>query len=214
KATAYKKGLDLEEGYGGGILQCDALVRHEVLGSGSLRLVIGALLIGLVGVMLQGRGVSIPGIATFLGLLIGGSGFFFLPYLSTKPIPFSEFLCRPLPLWDIPVLGLHQHANPLFYSCLIPLLLCLLLNGLSRLSQRFLVGLSAGVGAVLLHAVLSDAVVVRWVPHFLHLDTIWLVANAAACMLLAVAMAEAVRPATEHVAPPVQHNQEGDLPAT
>lgn len=189
--SAYRKGLDLDKGYGAGVLDAGNAVKRAVLETGMARGVLALVL--LIVALRLGRGGAYAGWSplTLLGLVLGGCGLFFLPFVTDQTIPYADFLCRPLPDWGLTLFGLKGHANPLFYSALVPALVAIPLSRLSKLTQHLLTGFCVGVSSVLLYEALAGTATLRYVPHFLGLSMAWLVVNAALCMFLAVGLADA-----------------------
>jgi serine protease len=92
--------------------------------AGGWSLLLGLLLAGTV----AGSGGARPAVlgrraARYLvGVVVGASGLFFLPYLAPEisSFPVVEMLTRGLPSWDV-ALGPLAHGHALFFSALIPL---------------------------------------------------------------------------------------------
>jgi serine protease len=189
KSTArHPGGQRWDPHYGAGIVDAGAAVSNTTAGLYSLGL--AALLgIGLV-VRLRGRnllGVR-PGPGAVAGLVLGSSGLFFLPALglslSALPGWLAQMLTNGVPAWDLAVLGPEAHANPLFYSLLLPAGLAALLYGVRR-ARGLLVGFTVGVAGHLLFHVPTGNLDVAWIPNLLALDTVWLLVNALCCLALA-----------------------------
>jgi serine protease len=166
--------------YGAGIMDAPAAVLAARGSKGGYQLGLGVLLAAAVAASLRRRGalgVKL-GPAYLAGVVVGASGLFFLPYLApeTSSLPVVHALTHGLPSWDLSVLGVAGHGSALFFSALIPLALLVLGHGQPRLRAP-LAGLAIGVAAHLgFHAV---------VPAALGPGTLWLAANALACILLA-----------------------------
>jgi serine protease len=176
------------ERYGAGIVDAPAAILRARSATGGFELGLGVLLAGAVVASARRRGrlgVTI-GAGYFLGVLVGASGLFFLPYLApgASSLPIVHALTSGLPSWDLSVLGVGGHGNALFFSALIPLALLAVGYGVPRL-RGVLAGVAVGVAAHLLfHAVvpLSPLHVLSGVAGG---ATVWLVGNALACLGLA-----------------------------
>ena len=84
-------------------------------------------------------------------------------------------------------MGAANHGNPIFLSCLLPMLLSIVV--VEKPALRALVaGLSAGFAAHLLFAAVMSTVSVLYVPVLL--GRLWLVANGLLCVFLAIVLAE------------------------
>ena len=188
KATARSKGADGKaRGFGAGVLDVERATWRAgfVYGAGRLVLAGMAGLLALAALARRGRWLQ----AQFMwpGLLLGSSGAFFLPLLMPRDVAFSPFLTLGIPAWDIPLLGAAAHANPLFYSCLIPMAASMLV--IERPFLRALVaGLAAGFAGHLLFEALVGSVQVQYIPAFL--SRLWLVGHGLLCLFLSQVLGE------------------------
>jgi serine protease len=184
KETARKDGLDLDKGYGAGVLDVGLATTRTKVADPLARLVLGLLLLtGLT------RFSPIrPRIDAWVlsGLLIGSAGFFFLPWLG---VPVPTLLTSPLPDWDLSITGLPTHANALLWSALLPLFVGL---GLSswRWGRSLSTGLAVGVAAFLTHEIAVPTADICGISDTVA-QMLWLLINAAACLVLARAFARA-----------------------
>jgi serine protease len=188
KATARSKGAEGKaRGYGAGVLDVERATWRAGFVYGAGRLVMAGMagLLALAALARRGRWLQ----AQFMwpGLLLGSSGAFFLPLLLPQDVAFSPFLTTGIPAWDIPLLGAAAHANPLFYSCLIPMAASMLV--IERPFLRALVaGLAAGFAGHLLFEALVGSAQVQYVPAFL--SRLWLVGHGLLCMFLSQVLGE------------------------
>src|SRR5262249_51466836 len=90
-----------------------------------------------------------------------------LPVLST--------LAQPFPAWDLGLLGIAGHGNPLFYSALAPFA-ALVLGYQVRGLRVPLAGFAAGVAGSLAFALIAGTTRIAWLGE--SLGMIWLAANA------------------------------------
>ena len=166
--------------YGAGIVDAPAAVKAARSSHGGFQLGLGVLLAGAVAASARRRrGLGVRLGWTYLaGVVVGASGLFFLPYLapSLSSLPGLYTLTHGLPSWDLSVLGPTAHGNALFFSALAPLALLALGYGVPRLRAP-LAGVAVGVAAHLAFFAV--------VPSVYGLTSLWLVANAVACVLLA-----------------------------
>ena len=118
----------------------------------------------------------------FLGaLVVGSSGLFFLRYLGLGHLPGAGLYTHGFPAWDLALFGVHGHANPLFYSALVPVGLIALLFGVQKL-RPYLAGFALGVAGHLLFQMAWGLSGIRWLPSMLAFDQMWLAVNAVVCM--------------------------------
>jgi hypothetical protein len=119
-------------------------------------------------------------------VLFGASGVFFLPYLvpAVSSLPVVHALTHGVPSWDLSLLGVNGHGNALFFSALVPLLLLAVGYSVPKL-RGLLAGLAIGCAAHLVFFAVVPMTPLHYVPHAFGLASIWLVANAMACVALA-----------------------------
>lgn len=173
--------------YGAGIVDAPAAVLKARAEGGGWQLALGLLLAGAVAASARRKGLGVKlGPSYLAGVVIGASGLFFLPYIapSLSSAPVVETLTRGLPSWDLALLGPTGHGNALFFSALVPLGLLALGYGVPKLRAP-LAGLAIGVAAHLVFFAVVPMTSVQWMPSVFGLESIWLVVNAVACVLLA-----------------------------
>jgi serine protease len=177
--------------YGAGIVDAPAAIKAARSKGAGAQLVLGLLMAGAVvaSARRKGLGVSLSGFGgmTYLaGVVLGASGLFFLPYLSAElaTAPVLETLSRGLPSWDLALLGPLGHGNALFFSALVPFGLLAIGYSVPKLRAP-LAGLAVGVAAHLAFFAVAPMISLQYVPSAFGLDTVWLVANAVLCLLLA-----------------------------
>lgn len=183
KDTAMQPDGYSEEKFGAGLIDAEAAVLKARSHTGGLQLLLAGLLAG--GLLFGMRRRIAVGSGFAGGMIMGASGLFFLPYISSclASLPVIDTLTRGLPTWDLALLGSTGHGNVLFFSALIPLGLSALLFGVGKL-RGVLAGLGIGVaGHLLFHAVTGVADV-----QYMGLDSLWLVVNAAILSAVSVAM--------------------------
>lgn len=179
KKTARKKGLPLEKGYGAGIVDARAAVASSIMGAGWIKLLIAVVILILILWVFKPK-TSLMFIVT---ALVTSSGLFFIPYLAKKSFPGMSLLVKGIPEWDTVIFGPAAHANPLFFSVLIPFILAVLLYK-TRL-QKLAAGISAGFAANVLYQALFSSADVQWIPGTFFLDKTWLLFNCILCVILA-----------------------------
>jgi serine protease len=187
--------------YGAGIIDAAAAVRkaqgadgkvatmaREEANHGGWQLALGMLIAGGVVSSLRRRGLLgvRPSWGFLGGVLAGASGLFFLPWLvpQVSSIPVLSALTHGLPSWDLSLLGIDSHPNPLFFSALIPALLLAALYGAPRWRAP-LAGLAAGVGGHLFFHATMRLTDVHYIPSSFFLNELWLLVNAVACIGMA-----------------------------
>ena len=177
--------------YGAGIIDAPAAIKAARSKGGGWQLGLGLLMAGAVAASARrrGLGVSLGGLggpAYLVGVVLGASGLFFLPYLSATlaEAPVLDMLTHGLPSWDLALLGPLGHGNALFFSALIPFGLLALLYGVPR-ARAPLAGLAVGVAAHLAFFAVVPMMTLSYVPGAFGLATIWLGVNSLACLLLA-----------------------------
>ena len=174
-----KTGKMSKERYGAGIIDAEAAILKVRGQAGATELGLGALIALGVALSLRRRGIGLKvGGGYALGVLVGASGLFFLPYLSAtlSSLPVIATLTHGLPAWTMGAGG----ANVLFMSALIPLALVALGSGMPRMRPA-LAGLCAGVAGHLLFQMAAGWTDVRYMV----LDGLWLALNALALVALA-----------------------------
>lgn len=174
-------------GYGAGILDAEAAVNLTGVTFKTVQLALALLFVAIAGLpMVRRKAFGLLALAVPTAVL-GSSGLFFLAVLFPCSTAWSNFWTLGLPSWSIPLMGAAHHGNPLFLSCLLPMLLSVLV--VEKPALRSLVsGLAAGFAAHLLFAAALSTVSVLYVPALL--GRLWLVANGLLCVFLAVVLAE------------------------
>jgi serine protease len=137
------------ERYGAGIVDAPAAVLKARASTGGYQLGLGLLMAGAVAASARRRGLGVRlGPSYLVGVLVGASGLFFLPYLapglSSEPVVHA--LTHGLPSWDLSVLGVAGHGNAVFFSALVPLVALAIGYGVPR-ARAPLAGLAVGVAA-------------------------------------------------------------------
>ncbi|WP_152629855.1 S8 family serine peptidase [Haliangium ochraceum] len=184
RAPAGHSSFD-EKRYGAGIMDAPAAIEKARAATGGWQLLLGLLVAGGLAASVRRRGLLFAplGPTYLLGVMVGASGLFFLPYLglSLEGMFLGDLLTRGLPSWDLALFGPAGHGNALFFSALIPLGLVTALYGVRRLRAP-LAGLAAGIaGHLLFHAVVR-IIDIQYVPNALMLDELWLGLNALLCL--------------------------------
>ncbi len=183
KATARSKGAEGQaRGFGAGVLDVGRATWRAGFVYGAGRLMLGLAVGLLAAAALLRRGHPARSAAVLPGVLLGASGAFFLPLVLPQDVPFCAFLTTGLPAWDIPLLGAAAHGNPLFYSCLLPMVLSVVV-GDRPLLRALVAGLAAGFAGHLLFEALTGAALVQFVPAFL--SRLWLLGHGLFCVVLA-----------------------------
>lgn len=188
KATARDKGPEgREEGFGAGIVDAQRACWKAGIEYGAWRLGLGMLLFALPALAMLRRGY-------FLGLLLAlpaaiwsSSALFFLPLLQSSPTAPCWMWTTALPSWGLHLLGAENHGNPLFFSCLVPVILSLLVVDIRPL-RSLVAGLSAGWAAHLFFAAFTGTVAVMFVPGLL--SSLWLLGNGLFLVFLATVLGE------------------------
>ena len=111
--------------------------------------------------------------------LVGG-GVFFMPMLPFNPHPLIDMLAMPFLNWP----GGAWAANPLWLSALLPLVLTFFLAPV-RFLAPVVAGVSAGIGAHLLHGAFSGSLDVLWMSGLMGQG--WLAVNGVLSLLCALA---------------------------
>jgi serine protease len=174
--------------YGAGIVDAPAAVRKARSSNGAWQFLLGLLIAGGLASSVRRRGLLgvTLGPTYLMGVLMGASGLFFLPYLMTlggawvESLPFTDVLTRGLPSWDLALFGPAGHGNALFFSALIPFGLIATLYNVRGLRAP-LAGLAAGVAGHLLFHTIVRVIDIQYIPNTLMLDEMWLALNAAVC---------------------------------
>lgn len=188
KATARSKGKEgREKGYGAGIMDAKNAVWRAGFVYGACRLGLAMVLGVFVLLPLLRRGAILSAGAVLPGLVMGSSGLFFLPLFMHNDVPLCSMLTSGFPQWDMVLLGAAGHANPIFYSCLIPMALAVLVVE-NRFLRAIAAGLTVGIAAHLLFGAVTGAATVLYIPAFL--SRLWLLGNGLLCVFLAVVLAE------------------------
>jgi serine protease len=176
------------EKYGAGIIDAPAAILKARADSGGWQLGLGLLMAGAVVASARRRGgVGIKlGPSYLLGVMVGASGLFFLPYVapSLSSVPVVHALTHGLPSWDLSLLGPSGHGNALFFSALVPLALLAIGYGVPKL-RGVLAGIAIGVAAHLAFFAVVPLTSLHYVPHAFGFASVWLLANAAACLAFA-----------------------------
>ncbi len=173
--------------YGAGIIDAPAAVLKARAEGGGWQLALGLLMAGAVAASARRKGLGVKlGAGYLAGVVLGASGLFFLPYVapSISSLPGIDALTRGLPSWDLSLLGPTGHGNALFFSALVPLGLLAVGYGVPKL-RALLAGLAIGVAAHLAFFAVVPMTSVHYMPSVFGLESIWLAANAVACVLLA-----------------------------
>ncbi len=179
------KGRDLDrERYGAGIVDAEAaaLKAHTSVGGGQLA--IGLALATAVAFTLRRREPVGGGYAA--GAVAGSGGLFFLPLVSASfaSVPVLSLVSHGIPSWDLALAGASLHANPVLMSALIPGALIAVLFGVRRL-RGLLAGIAVGVAGHLLFHAVAPVTGLALIPSAFGLESLWLAANAAICVVLA-----------------------------
>lgn len=176
-----------QEGYGAGILNAKNAVNLSGVIYKSITLGLGLLFCLIAGVSMLRRKALHHFVLMLPPAVLASSGFFFLPVLFPGDVAWCNMWTLGLPSWSIPIMGAANHGNPIFLSCLLPMLLSIVV--VEKPALRALVaGLSAGFAAHLLFAAVMSTVSVLYVPVLL--GRLWLVANGLLCVFLAIVLAE------------------------
>jgi serine protease len=175
-----KSGKMDKQRYGAGIIDAEAAILKVRGQAGATELGLGALIALGLAFSLRRRGLlglKVGGTYA-LGVLVGASGLFFLPYLSgtLASLPVIATLTHGMPAWMMGAGG----GNALFMSAIIPVGLVALGAGVPRL-RPVLAGLCAGVAGHLLFQMAAGWTNVQ----FMVFDGLWLALNA----LVLIAMA-------------------------
>jgi serine protease len=124
----------------------------------------------------QSLGGAIP------GLLLGGSGLFFLRGLWPSSLPhLRDLFSTPLAQAPATLLGEHFAGDPISYSAALPLVAFAIFWGVKR-ARPLLAGLALGTAGLLFAQTIHSTVTITWLHAF---APVWLVANGALLALLA-----------------------------
>jgi serine protease len=187
KETARKpQGLDADSEskdykahYGAGIIDASAAVKKAQLGYGGLEFGAAAALAGLMIMSLRRRNLlGHFGLGGVVSLVVGASGLFFLPQISSAPA--MGLLAHGFPAWDEAVFGASGHGNLLFYSALIPIVLGVLFFA-SKRARGIIAGFALGVAGHLFASAYLGSVDIKWMPY----DHAWLIGNGLVCSAIA-----------------------------
>ncbi|NVB78169.1 MAG: hypothetical protein HOV81_07235, partial [Kofleriaceae bacterium] len=173
--------------YGAGIIDAPAAILKARASGGGWQLALGALMAGAVAASARRRGLGVKlGPSYLVGVLVGASGLFFLPYIApaVSSLPVVHALTQGLPSWDLALLGPTGHGNALFFSALVPLGLLALGYGVPKLRAP-LAGLAIGVAAHLAFFAVVPMTSVQYMPSAFGLEAMWLALNAVICLFLA-----------------------------
>jgi serine protease len=185
--TARPKDAPPTAGYGAGIMDAEAAVQLSGVTFKTVQLALALLFVAVAGVPMLRRKAFGLWALTVPTAVLASSGLYFLPLLFPCSTAWSNFWTLGLPSWSIPLMGAAHHGNPLFLSCLIPMLLSIIV--VEKPALRSLVsGLSSGFAAHLLFAAALSTVSVLYVPAVL--ARLWLIANGLLCVFLAIVLAE------------------------
>lgn len=184
RSTAVSNGTS---GIGSGVLDASRAVRKAALSFGTYRLLLGLAAGFLVFSSLKRRGQLLAGVATVPFMVLGASGAYFLPYLLPMNFPHCQLATLAMPSWDILLFGAGRHGNPIFYSCLIPVVISMLAVE-CRYARYLTAGLAAGFAGNLLFEALAATVLVQYIPAYI--SWLWLAANALFLVFLAQVLCE------------------------
>lgn len=178
-----------DEGYGAGILDAEAAVTLSGVTFKFVQLALAGVFVLLAGLPMLRRKAPHLFLLSIPPAVMASSGLFFLALIFPCNTAWSNFFTLGLPSWAIPLAGAAHHGNPLLMSCIIPMLLSILV--VEKPALRAIVsGLSAGFAAHLLFAAALGTVHMLYIPAFLGLGRLWLMANGLLCIFLAVVLAE------------------------
>jgi serine protease len=168
------------EKYGAGVLNVNAALR-SVLTFRKVKIFSVAVLFFLLLIALVNRGRGSPekvrfGAGSILGLLLGGTGFFFLG----RWLP-SSLLATSLLEWPS-FFGVG--ASPLFWS-VIPVFLISLIAYPWKKSISLAIGFCSGAAAFLFMQAISPVAGLSWIPGSF-LESAWLLLNGLLCLVVAV----------------------------
>jgi serine protease len=171
----------VDDHYGAGVADAGAALSksRNVKGAGGLGMGAALALLGLAGLRRRGQ-LARLGWTAPVALVIGASGFFFLPYLVSLPAPLAVLGVSVTEAVPAAFAG-FGFGSPLLLSAALPLAAIALLAGVRRLRPA-LGGLAFGVAGALAVLFITAAVDVRFVPDLL--ERLWLALNTAACVLL------------------------------
>ena len=173
--------------YGAGIMDAPAAILKARSATGGWQLALGLVMAGAVAASARRRGLGVKlGPSYLVGMVVGASGLFFLPYLapSLSSEPVIHALTHGLPSWDMSLLGATSHGHALFFSALVPLGLLAVGYGVPR-ARVPLAGLAVGVAAHLAFFAVVPMITVSYMPSVFGLGSIWLAVNAVVCLGLA-----------------------------
>lgn len=139
----------------------------------------------LAGLLVAFGGGARRGLVALTAALTAG-GLFFVPLIPLPPSQALDLLSRPLLSWPVPFIGPRLASNPLWLSALLPALLTFVI-GPTRSLGWLSAGLSAGVGAHLLHGAITGSLAPTWLPQAA--QTTWLAVNGLLCLLFTLAVA-------------------------
>lgn len=171
---------------GHGQLDLESALSASVDRFGGIRFLLGALIALLVTQLAANRGGFRTQAAAFGGLAAGG--LFFLNWLPLPGGAWLAWLSSGVVEWPSLVLGPEWMHFPLWLSAGVPLVAAMTL-GAFRGTRPLALGLSAGFAGVLAHGAATQTLAPWWMPSGMAVS--WLTVNAAACVVLAMALAGA-----------------------
>lgn len=210
KSTAFKKGLNLEEGYGAGILDAGAAVwkAYEMAASkggsgvsgasssagtscfGNVLFDIIALALALVFMALMRFTMSrlshvnsfTSSLPFLLGVLAGSCGLFFIPDFIVSKSVLLQLAATGMHEWYRPLFGGSSFLSLLFSGAFIPVVAMFISLPFAFL-RRLAAGLGTGMGAALAAPVLMGASALPAFGGNHGLEVAWLVVNAVVCLV-------------------------------
>ncbi|MCK6505817.1 S8 family serine peptidase [Myxococcota bacterium] len=168
--------------YGQGRLDVGASLRRLLLVERPSLAALGA---GLAFALASFGGMRRKGLVAATAAAVAG-GLFFLPLLPLPPATWLDLLGRPLLSWPHLLGGARLASNPLWLSAALPALLTFV-AGPTRAFGWLAAGVSAGVGAHLLHGAVTGSLDPLWLSGAA--GTGWLAVNGVLCLLFTVAVA-------------------------
>lgn len=205
KKTAYSKGLNLDEGYGAGILdvekalktakildmdQCQGFSFLNVKRKSAVQECL-ILLVAFLGVaFFRKRLEKQPYINAFtasvpfvLGIIFGACGLFFLPESLISRIPLLSLVSRGLYEWYIPLFGDNLFLGFIFNCAILPFSLLFLSMPFAAL-RKFSAGVSLGTASALALSFYWGLSAVSILGGLALIKLIWLAINALICFVI------------------------------